>query len=148
MEKIDAGWSAAEFREMKLGDKRLERRMRRVAEQLAAKLRAPIYEAAGDWAAAKTAYRFFDNDKVHAEKILAPHRKQTLKRSVAEEVILEIQDSACLNFGAGKKRNDLRPIEDSQSKAEGLILHHSLTVSVEHVGATPARSSPHVVIPQ
>jgi len=42
MEKIEAGWSAVEFRELKLGDKRLERRLRRVAEQLAAKLRAPI----------------------------------------------------------------------------------------------------------
>jgi hypothetical protein len=55
METIEAGWSAAEFRGLQLGDQRLERRMKQVAEQLAAKLRAPIYGAAGDWAAAKAA---------------------------------------------------------------------------------------------
>jgi hypothetical protein len=131
METIEAGWSAAEFRELKLGDKRLERRLRRVAGQLAAKLRAPIYGAAGDWAAAKAAYRLFDNEKVHAEKILAPHREQTLKRSREEEVILVIQDSTYLNFSEGKKGDDLGPIGDSRSKAKGLILHHSLAVSVE-----------------
>ena len=131
MEQRETGWSAAEFRGVKLGDKRLERRLRRVAEQLSAKLRTPIYGAAGDWAAAKAAYRFFDNEKVQAETILAPHREQTLKRIGAEEVTLVIQDSTYLNFGAGKKGDDLGPIGDSRSKAKGLILHHSLAVSVE-----------------
>src|SRR5215831_1652117 len=131
METVEAGWSRAEFCELKLGDKRLERRMRRVAEQLAAKLRAPIYGAAGDWAAAKAAYRLFDNEKVHAEKILAPHRQQTLKRMAGEEAVVVIQDSTYLNFSAGKKGDDLGPIGDSRSKAKGLILHHSLAVSVD-----------------
>lgn len=130
MEKIAAGWSEAEFRGLKLGDQRVERRMRRVAEQLAAKLRTPIYGAAGDWAAAKAAYRVFANEKVQAEKILAPHREQTLKRSVAEEEIVVIQDSTYLNFSEGKKAEDLGPIGDSRSKAKGLILHHALAVSV------------------
>ena len=130
MEQRDTGWSAAEFRELKLGDTRLERRLRRVAEQLSAKLRTPIYGAAGDWAAAKAAYRLFDNEKVQAEKILAPHREQTLKRMREEEVMLVIQDSTYLNFGAGKKGDDLGPIGDSRSNAKGLILHHSLAVSV------------------
>ena len=130
MEKLEAGWSVAEFCGLRLGDKRLERRMKRVAEQLAARLRAPIYGAAGDWAAAKAAYRLFDTEKVQAEKILAPHRKQTLKRSVTEEMILVIQDSTYLNFSEGKKGDDLGPIGDSRSKAQGLILHHSLAVSV------------------
>jgi hypothetical protein len=105
--------------------------MQRVAEQLSAKLRTPIYSAAGDWAAAKAAYRLFDNEKVQAEKILAPHREQTLKRMSGEEEILVIQDSTYLNFGVGKKGDDLGPIGDSRSKAQGLILHHSLAVSGE-----------------
>ena len=131
METVEAGWSTAEFRELKLGDKRLERRMKKVAEQLAAKLRAPIYGAAGDWAAAKAAYRLFDNERVHAEKILAPHRQQTLKRMAGEEAVVVIQDSTYLNFSAGKKGDDLGPIGESRSKAKGLILHHSLAVSVD-----------------
>jgi len=130
MEKVEVGWSEAEVKGLGLGDKRLEKRLKRVAEQLAAKLRTPIYGAAGDWAAAKAAYRLFDNEKVQAGKILAPHREQTLKRMSEEEVILVIQDSTYLNFGAGKKGDDLGPIGDSRSKAQGLILHHSLAVSV------------------
>lgn len=117
-----------------MGDKRLERRLKRVADQLSAKLRTPIYGAAGDWASAKAAYRLFDNEKVHAEKILAPHREQTLKRMSGEEVSVVIQDSTYLNFGAGKKGDDLGPIGNSQSKARGLILHPSLAVSVDKSG--------------
>jgi hypothetical protein len=83
----------AEFKGLELGDRRLERRLRRVAEQLSAKVRTPIYGAAGDWAAAKAAYRLFDNEKVEAEKILAPHRARTCKRMSEEEEILVIQDS-------------------------------------------------------
>jgi hypothetical protein len=131
MEKLEAGWSAAEFCALKLGDKRLEKRLRRVAEQLSAKLRSPIYGVAGDWAAAKAAYRLFDNEKVHAEKILAPHREQTLRRIATEEAIVVIQDSTYLNFSAGKKGGDLGPIGKSRSTAKGLILHHSFAVSVE-----------------
>ena len=62
---------------------------------------------------------------------MAPHREQTLKRSVAEEEIVVIQDSTYLNFSAGKKGDDLGPSGDSRSKAKGLILHHSLAVSVD-----------------
>jgi hypothetical protein len=68
---------------------------------------------------------------VHAEKILVPHREQTVKRSVAEEVMLVIQDSTYVNFGAGKKGDDLGPIGDSRSQAQGLLLPHSLAVSVD-----------------
>jgi hypothetical protein len=48
--------SAAAF-----SDKRLARRLRRLLDQMSAAPGKPIPAACGDWAAAKAAYRFFDN---------------------------------------------------------------------------------------
>jgi hypothetical protein len=129
LESIDRGWSEVEFKGLSLGDKRLEARLRLVSEQLSSKLQSPIYDAAGDWKSAKAAYRLFDNEKVTAEKILQPHLEQTLSRVCKEEVILAIQDTTFFNFSQGKKGRGLGPIGDSGSKAEGLILHHTLAVS-------------------
>ncbi|MER8556966.1 transposase [Mesorhizobium sp. M1217] len=44
-----------------LPDKRLVRRLQRLPDQLSAAPGKPIPAACGDWAAAKAAYRFFDN---------------------------------------------------------------------------------------
>lgn len=129
MEAIDGGWSEIEFQGVSLGDKRLEKRLRSVAEQLSSKLQSPIYDAAGDWKSAKAAYRFFDNEKVTAAKLLAPHVSQTMSRIAKEEIILAIQDTTFFNFSQGKQGRGLGPIGDRQSKAEGLILHHTLAVS-------------------
>lgn len=73
-ENVDIGWSESEFQGLSFGDKRLEKRMLKVAEQLSSKLQSPIYAATSDWASAKAAYRLFDNSKVTPENILAPHR--------------------------------------------------------------------------
>ena len=129
MEKVDRGWSEIEFNGVKLGDRRLEKRLTKVAEDLSSKLQSPIYEAASDWASAKAAYRLFDNDKVTPERILEPHRKRTLERISQEELILAIQDTTYLNFASGKKVPGLGPIGDSKTQAEGLILHHTLAIS-------------------
>ena len=90
-EPIDAGWSVRELSEIELGDRRLERRARRVAEELSQKPEAPINQASEDWAATKGAYRLFDNEKVSAEKILSPHRERTLERIRGESVVLVVQ---------------------------------------------------------
>jgi len=129
MEAIDRGWSELEFEGLDLGDGRLEKRLMKVAEQLSSKLQSPIYDAAGDWASAKGAYRLFDNEKVSAEKIIEPHLTQTLSRIAKEEVVLAIQDTTFLTFSEGKKVKGLGPIGDSKTSAEGLILHHTLAVS-------------------
>lgn len=54
-ENLDSGWSESEFQGQSFGDKRLEKRMLKVAEQLSSNLQLPIYAATKEWACAKAA---------------------------------------------------------------------------------------------
>lgn len=128
-ENPDKGWAAIEFEGLSLGDKRLEKRLLKVAEQLSSNLQLPIYAATKEWASAKAAYRLFDNEKVCAEKILAPHRAQTIARILQEELVLAIQDTTYLNFSRGKKSKSLGPIGDSISQAQGMVMHHTVAIT-------------------
>ena len=69
-------WSRQEFEGLDLGDTRLNNRLVDIADAVAAQPMSPISAACGDWSAVKAAYRFFDNDKVSAEKVLDPHFQQ------------------------------------------------------------------------
>jgi hypothetical protein len=80
IDRTDGGWTGSEFEKIELGDTRLERRLRGVAEDLSQQPEYPINLASGDAAATKAAYRLFANEKVTADKILACHRKRTLAR--------------------------------------------------------------------
>lgn len=129
MEQLDQGWSEIEFSGLSLGDRRLEKRLCKVAEQLSSNLQAPIYAATNDWCSAKAAYRLFDNQKVTPERILKPHTAQATGKIAKEELVLAIQDTTFFNFSRGKKSKNLGPIGDSTSKAQGMILHHTLAVT-------------------
>lgn len=52
-------WGEWEFEQVNLGDKRLNTRLKKLAENLSAVPEAPINQASEDWAATKAAYRFF-----------------------------------------------------------------------------------------
>jgi hypothetical protein len=66
-------WIEQELAASKLPDARLEKRLRYLVEQLAKGVGRSIPWACQDWAAAKAAYRFFSNDRVNEEQILAGH---------------------------------------------------------------------------
>ena len=127
--KVDKGWTEREFAEIELGDRRLERRTREVAEDLSSNPEAPINQASEDWAAAKAAYRLFDNDKISAEKILRPHQERTIQRMKGEAVVLVVQDTTYLNYSGYEDVSGLGPIGDSRSNAQGLIMHSALALT-------------------
>ena len=66
-------WAATEFESIDLGDPRRNRRVIRLIEHLSAKAKASVPQVCGDWADTMAAYRFFGNEEVHWERILAPH---------------------------------------------------------------------------
>ena len=68
-----AGWQDDELASASLPDKRLERRLRQLLDQMSAAPGKPVPAACGDWAATKAAYRFFDNPRVTEHDVLAGH---------------------------------------------------------------------------
>ena len=70
----------------------------------------------------EAAYRFFDNDKVTFDKVLAPHIERTLQRAAQEKIVLLVQDTSEMDLtrpnsvvaGAGTLDNGSR---------RGFLLH-------------------------
>lgn len=122
-------WATEEFRDIDLGDKRLDRRAVLLAERLAQKPEASIPEACGGWAETLAAYRFLEQEKVEWRDILAPHWQCTETRMAACPVVLCIQDTTELDFN-GQQAGGLGPL--SYAAQRGLYLHPTYAV-------TPAR---------
>jgi hypothetical protein len=81
-----------------LGDQRLTKRLGKVIEQLGAKPNMSVPAATHGRAEMEAAYRFFDNDKVSAERIMRPHIEATRERISQTEVALLVQDTTDLDL--------------------------------------------------
>lgn len=89
-----SGWQDDEIVTASLPDKRLQRRLQRLLEQLSTAPGKPVPAACGDWAATKAAYRFFDNPRVTEHGVLAGHFAATAARCKANDgPILILQDT-------------------------------------------------------
>lgn len=82
-----------EVRGADLGDERLNHRLVRIVERLGQAPNLSIPAATTSRAEMEAAYRFFSNDNVSSEKILAPHAAQTLERMAAQSVVVLVQDT-------------------------------------------------------
>ncbi|MFN8721119.1 MAG: transposase DNA-binding-containing protein [Rhodospirillales bacterium] len=76
-------WIDAEVEGCGLGDARLRGRLRQLLGQMGGALGKPIPFACQDWANTKAAYRFFSNDRIGEDQILAGHFMSTGKRVAA-----------------------------------------------------------------
>jgi len=82
----------------KFGDKRLDKRLVKVIEELGHKPNMSVPAATHGRAEMAAAYRFFDNDKVTPEKILQPHIDATRERISQTDVTLLVQDTTELDL--------------------------------------------------
>ena len=80
-------WAATEFESINLGDPRRNRRVIRLIERLSAKPTASVPQACGDWADTMAAYRFFGNEEIEWEGILAPHIESSVARMAVHPVV-------------------------------------------------------------
>ena len=119
-------WTATEFETLDLGDTRLNKRALNLIENLSAKPTASIPQACGDWGDTQAAYRFFANEKVDWQAILAPHIQSSIVRMATHAVVLCIQDSTELDFN-GQKATGLGPL--SYESQRGMYLHPTYAVS-------------------
>lgn len=87
-----------EFGGVDLGDIRLNCRLFKIAGRLGASPTMSIPAATNGRAEMEAAYRFFDNDKVSPESILAPHREATLERIKQCKMVVLAQDTTEFNL--------------------------------------------------
>ncbi|ESY64946.1 hypothetical protein X743_30265 [Mesorhizobium sp. LNHC252B00] len=137
----EAAWQEEELSAAALPDKRLARRLRRLLDQISAAPGKPIPAACGDWAAAKAAYRFFDNPRVTEHSVLAGHLAATAARVAASEgPILLLQDTTESIYSRAQpgKIGFTRTINAGRYKAGqpnvltlcGVLMHSSLAVTL------------------
>jgi hypothetical protein len=133
---------AEELATSEFQDVRLAKRFRRLVEQLGENVGESIPWACQDWDDTKAAYRFFSNDRVSAEQILAGHFQSTRERLPAgdapilvvhdtTEFIYKRKDEAAVGIvskGSNRKDKQGRPVYFTTC---GICLHSSLAVTTE-----------------
>ena len=127
----DATWAEDEFGEADLGDVRRNARLVQLATVLGAQPSASLPDATDDPATLKAAYRFFDNDYVRAEAMLASHVQSTTRRMQAVPLVLAVQDTTYLDWTDHPATDGLGPL--AAPSHQGLLAHTTLALSPERV---------------
>ncbi len=79
-------WWEGELAGCTFADARLGQRLQKIIERIGGAIGASLPLACQDWASTKAAYRFFSNDRVSEDEILAGHFGSTRERTTAAEV--------------------------------------------------------------
>jgi hypothetical protein len=82
-----------EFSGTDLGDARLEKRVLKIADTLAAMPDESFPTLTSNDSELEALYRFLNNDKVEADLVLAPHYRETVRRSALEKIVVVIHDN-------------------------------------------------------
>lgn len=135
-------WIEQELAASRLPDARLEKRLQQLVKQMAAGLGRSIPLACQDWAATKAAYRFFSNERICEEQILAGHFEATRGRlPPGEAPVLVLHDTTEFTYrredaaavgliskGSVRKDKHGQPVYFTTC---GVCLHSSLAVTLE-----------------
>ncbi len=124
-------WTEAEFGRVRIYDRRIKRRLNKIAESFYENSQSNIPEACGSKAATIGAYRFFQNPKVTMEVILDSHRESTIERIKERKVVLAVQDTTFLNYSTHPMTEGMGPINNKEDESIGLILHDTMAFSPE-----------------
>src|SRR6266404_4619917 len=121
-------WIKAETKGADFGDERLNRRYELLLERLSDKPTLSIPAACQGWAETLAAYRFFDNDKTDAAKVLKPHHEATVERIGAHPVVIVAQDTTEVELVRQQERVGGPLNEESRW---GLFVHPLLAMTAK-----------------
>lgn len=138
---IDKAWIDRECAGCNFADVRLQKRFRKLMEQMTDGVGESIPLACQDWADTKAAYRFFSNERVSEEEILQGHFEATGKRFKAiegpvlilhdtSEFVYKRDEDSCLGiisrpaYAKSKERPERHTVR-------GILMHSSLAVTQE-----------------
>jgi hypothetical protein len=129
--KEDGSWVEAELLSADFSELRLNKRFQVIARELSKQPSLPINQASSDWAAAKGAYRFFQNPKVDYQKIIGPHVLNTSLRTQGHKRVVVVQDSSVIDFSKHHKTSGLGMMHTfvGGNELKGLMLHATLALS-------------------
>jgi hypothetical protein len=125
------GWAATELQFADLGDKRRNKRLVRLVEDLAAQPNASVPQASGDLAATQAAYEFWSSPHIKAQAIGEAHQKSTLERVKQHTIIIAIQDTTELNFTHHPSKKGMGYLDNANSR--GLKVHSVFCSSAQGV---------------
>ena len=115
-------WIMDELQTADLRDKRLERRLCKLLDSLSQSSTLSIPSACDDRAEMVAAYRFFDNEKVDFENVLAPHIDASCQRIAQQSAALLVQDTTELDLTRPRQQmQGTGPLH--QGKRCGALLH-------------------------
>ena len=130
-QEITQDWIINEIKTVDLGDKRLNKRFGNVLEMLGRQPHESITVKSNNWAEVKAAYRFFDNESVNLDAVLAPHYDATLERIRAEKVVLLPQDTTELDYSSKKATTGIGKLHYENHL--GVFLHPVIAVTATRV---------------
>jgi hypothetical protein len=119
---------STELADADLGDARLNRRLCLLAERLAERPGESFPKALDD-AELEGAYRFFGNEEVTPEAILAPHFRQSARRASETPRVIVVHDTTAFEFGGQTKREGLGHL--IRPSAQGFFGHFSLALTAD-----------------
>ena len=123
-------WIEEETNGADFGDKRLNDRYVLLLDRMSDKPTLSIPAACRGQAETTAAYRFFDNDKTDAAKVLQPHHAATLERIRLQKVVIVAQDTTEIELDRPQERVG-GPLNDESRW--GLYLHPLLAMTPERV---------------
>jgi hypothetical protein len=120
-------WSTQEVKPKYFNDLRHSKRLSRTLKVLGNNPNKSVPEAAGSDAEGQSIYRFWSNEKVTEQQILASHRDSVVSRSLRAGVVLAIQDTTDLDYSTLSKTKGLGYIH--QAENQGIKVHTCFAVS-------------------
>jgi hypothetical protein len=124
-------WHEDELADVDLGDRRLNRRAMKVLGILGKQPSRSIPGSCRSWSETLAAYRLFDNERVTAARLLAPHFAATAQRMREHPVVLLVQDSSELDYTGKESINGLGPL--NWVERQGMFCHVSLAVTPQRL---------------
>lgn len=129
--ETDLDWIEEEFLSLNLGDKRLNKRLKKIISAMSKRTDSSLPDIFGNWAGTKAAYRFFSNPNVSAEKIVTPHSIATKKRLQNQETVLVLSDTTEIYYRNRVRVEGLGPMNSEFD--QGLLLHPSIAFTTEGI---------------
>jgi hypothetical protein len=121
---------AAELSGAELGDERLTRRLARVASAVSTAPAGSFPQLAGSDGELEGIYRFFSNQRVTAEKILAPHVEATVARAGPGETLV-LHDTTAFTFRQGNRAGLGHLHRSSRQGKSGFFGHFSFATTAD-----------------